>query len=193
VLRYAHEHGCPWDWTTCRSAAEGGHLEVRRCCGTRTSTADPGTAIPAGVLLREGTSRCCNTRTSTAARGTRAPATVLLREGTSRCCGTRSSTAARCRRGRWSTAVRRHYSTVIPRWWSTCALHSRRVLTGLGKGGMLVMPAGVAAPCADRVTQRQRRPLALLRNRDADHARPAALTECPARPSTNTACSVTIV
>jgi hypothetical protein len=40
VLRYAHEHGCPWDSTTCHCAA-----------------------------LREGTSRCCGTRTSTAARG----------------------------------------------------------------------------------------------------------------------------
>ena len=30
VLRYAHEHGCPWDSSTCSSAAEGGHLEVLR-------------------------------------------------------------------------------------------------------------------------------------------------------------------
>ena len=30
VLRYAHEHGCPWDKETCSYAAEGGHLEVLR-------------------------------------------------------------------------------------------------------------------------------------------------------------------
>ena len=26
-LKYAHEHGCPWDEWTCESAAEKGHLE----------------------------------------------------------------------------------------------------------------------------------------------------------------------
>jgi hypothetical protein len=30
VLRYAHEHGCPWDWLTCHRAAGEGHLEVLR-------------------------------------------------------------------------------------------------------------------------------------------------------------------
>ena len=30
MLRYAHEHGCPWDEHTCRSAARVGHLEVLR-------------------------------------------------------------------------------------------------------------------------------------------------------------------
>ncbi|KAJ1630298.1 hypothetical protein T492DRAFT_906917 [Pavlovales sp. CCMP2436] len=30
VLRYAHEHGCPWDSWTCDCAAVGGHLEVLR-------------------------------------------------------------------------------------------------------------------------------------------------------------------
>jgi hypothetical protein len=30
VLRYAHEHGCPWDESTCYGAAAGGHLEVLR-------------------------------------------------------------------------------------------------------------------------------------------------------------------
>jgi hypothetical protein len=28
VLRYAHEHDCPWDDSTCVVAAYGGHLEV---------------------------------------------------------------------------------------------------------------------------------------------------------------------
>ena len=28
VLKYAHEHGCPWNWQTCANAAENGHLEV---------------------------------------------------------------------------------------------------------------------------------------------------------------------
>ena len=27
-LRWAREQGCPWDWSTCRYAAKGGHLEV---------------------------------------------------------------------------------------------------------------------------------------------------------------------
>ena len=30
MLRYAHEHGCPWNSVTCRCAAAGGHLEVLR-------------------------------------------------------------------------------------------------------------------------------------------------------------------
>jgi hypothetical protein len=30
VLRYAHEHGCPWDWVTCYRAAKRGQLEVLR-------------------------------------------------------------------------------------------------------------------------------------------------------------------
>jgi hypothetical protein len=30
VLRYAHEHGCPWDIDTCLGATQGGHLEVLR-------------------------------------------------------------------------------------------------------------------------------------------------------------------
>ena len=30
VLRYLHEHGCPWDKLTCQYAAQGGHLEVLR-------------------------------------------------------------------------------------------------------------------------------------------------------------------
>ena len=30
VLRYAHEHGCPWDTDTCTCAAQGGHLEMLR-------------------------------------------------------------------------------------------------------------------------------------------------------------------
>ncbi|KAJ1639540.1 hypothetical protein T492DRAFT_899215 [Pavlovales sp. CCMP2436] len=30
VLRYAHERGCPWDRNTCYQAAYGGHLEVLR-------------------------------------------------------------------------------------------------------------------------------------------------------------------
>ena len=30
MLRYAHEHGCPWDEFTFMHAAEGGHLEVLR-------------------------------------------------------------------------------------------------------------------------------------------------------------------
>jgi hypothetical protein len=30
VLRYAHEHGCPWGSSTCSGAAVGGHLEVLR-------------------------------------------------------------------------------------------------------------------------------------------------------------------
>ncbi|KAJ1617135.1 hypothetical protein T492DRAFT_894216, partial [Pavlovales sp. CCMP2436] len=30
TLRYAHEHGCPWDTLTCYYAALGGHLEVLR-------------------------------------------------------------------------------------------------------------------------------------------------------------------
>ena len=28
VLRWAHEHHCPWDSKTCAWAAYGGHLEV---------------------------------------------------------------------------------------------------------------------------------------------------------------------
>jgi hypothetical protein len=28
VLRYALEHGCPWDEHTCAEAARGGHLDV---------------------------------------------------------------------------------------------------------------------------------------------------------------------
>lgn len=30
LLRYAHEHGCPWDETTCESAAEFNYLECFR-------------------------------------------------------------------------------------------------------------------------------------------------------------------
>ena len=30
ILQWAREHHCPWDKTTCESAAEGGHLEVLR-------------------------------------------------------------------------------------------------------------------------------------------------------------------
>jgi hypothetical protein len=26
-LKYAHEHGCPWNENTCLNAAENGHLE----------------------------------------------------------------------------------------------------------------------------------------------------------------------
>ena len=39
-LKYAHEHGCPWDELTCRYAAENGHLEclkyacARECPGS---------------------------------------------------------------------------------------------------------------------------------------------------------------
>ena len=28
MLRWAHEHGCPWDASTCLHAAAGGHLYV---------------------------------------------------------------------------------------------------------------------------------------------------------------------
>ena len=28
ALRWAREHGCPWDATTCSNAARGGHLEL---------------------------------------------------------------------------------------------------------------------------------------------------------------------
>ncbi|CAB9515262.1 ankyrin repeat protein [Seminavis robusta] len=28
ILKYAHENGCPWDKSTCSSAARGGHLEI---------------------------------------------------------------------------------------------------------------------------------------------------------------------
>ena len=28
MLKWARENGCPWDWETCASAAERGHLEV---------------------------------------------------------------------------------------------------------------------------------------------------------------------
>jgi len=58
-------------------------------------TAAHGTATPAPLLPREGTSRYYGTHTSTAARETSTPATALLREGNSRCCGTRTSRAAR--------------------------------------------------------------------------------------------------
>jgi hypothetical protein len=30
VLRWAREHDCPVDWTTCALAAKGGHMEVLR-------------------------------------------------------------------------------------------------------------------------------------------------------------------
>ena len=30
VLRWAREHGCPWDAATCARAARGGHLDVLR-------------------------------------------------------------------------------------------------------------------------------------------------------------------
>jgi len=30
MLRYAHEHGCPWTCATCFLTAQGGHLEVIR-------------------------------------------------------------------------------------------------------------------------------------------------------------------
>ena len=30
MVRYAHEHGCPWDSNTCSYAAGAGHLEVLR-------------------------------------------------------------------------------------------------------------------------------------------------------------------
>jgi ribosomal protein S7 len=30
VLKWAREHGCPWNERTCYYAAEGGHIEVLR-------------------------------------------------------------------------------------------------------------------------------------------------------------------
>ncbi|KAJ1639049.1 hypothetical protein T492DRAFT_155971 [Pavlovales sp. CCMP2436] len=112
-----------------------------RCCGTRMSTAAPGTATRATVtraiaLLREGTSRYCGTRMSTAAHGKATPALRLRLEGTSRCCGACTSTAARgtatpalrllregtsrCYGTRTSTAARCRLKSLHWLWFTGC-------------------------------------------------------------------------
>ena len=41
-LQYAHEHGCPWDELTCRGAAEKGHLEcLKYACAHGFPGSDP--------------------------------------------------------------------------------------------------------------------------------------------------------
>ena len=41
-LKYAHEHGCPWDELTCRGAAEKGHLEcLKYACAHGFPGSDP--------------------------------------------------------------------------------------------------------------------------------------------------------
>ena len=46
-LKYAHEHGCPWDEWTCRGAAENGHLE---CLKYACAHGCPGSAPYAKAL-----------------------------------------------------------------------------------------------------------------------------------------------
>ena len=41
-LKYAHEHGCPWDYWTCDKAAEKGHLEcLKYACAHGFPGSDP--------------------------------------------------------------------------------------------------------------------------------------------------------
>jgi len=87
ALRWAREHGCPWDWSvdvntplrvgacpwdgaTCDQPLRGG---IWRCCGGRGRTAVCGTGSRSGA----GTWRYCSGRGSTTARGVRKRASPL--------------------------------------------------------------------------------------------------------------------
>ena len=54
-LRYAHEHGGPWDEVTCERAAEGGqhHLEVLRYAHEQGCPWDEGTSALLGCVSGE--------------------------------------------------------------------------------------------------------------------------------------------
>jgi len=82
VLRWAREHGCPFDWRTCASAASGGHLEVLRWLREHDCPWNENSVYP---LLWAVTWNCCGGHGSTAARVMRTSCTQPLWPGTWRC------------------------------------------------------------------------------------------------------------
>jgi hypothetical protein len=73
VLKWAREHGCPWDATTCKHAANGGHLEMLQWARERDCPWDAQTCSWAAIggHLEVGPGRYCPT-------GARADAWCLL-------------------------------------------------------------------------------------------------------------------
>ena len=66
VLKWAREHDCPWNADICTIAAEGGHLEVLQWAREHHCPWDePTCSSPLG----DGTWRCCSGRGSTTTHG----------------------------------------------------------------------------------------------------------------------------
>ena len=69
ALRWAREHGCPWDALTSCDAARGGHLAVLRWAREHDCPWNAWNVV--STPLEAGTWRCCGRRGSKTVRGTR--------------------------------------------------------------------------------------------------------------------------